>query len=64
MGRIGPTRGLLKFGPEQGSPFMCLEEVLIVIIIQLNNIQKDELLACKDMVNISLETLESLHMSS
>lgn len=47
---------------------MCLEEVLIVIIIQLNNIQKDELLACKNMVIISmktlLETLESLYMSS
>lgn len=64
MARIGPKCGLLKFGPEHGSPFMCLEAVLIVIIIQLSNIQKDELLACKDMAIISLETLECLHMSS
>lgn len=35
-------------GPEQGPLFLCLEEILIVIVIQLNVTQNDELLACKD----------------
>lgn len=46
---------------------MCLEEVLIVIIIQFNTFQRDRLLASKDRVislKTMLESLESLHMSS
>lgn len=54
-------------GPGQGSLFMCLEEVLIVIIIQFNTFRRDRLVASKDRVislKTMLESLESLHMSS
>lgn len=44
-------------GPEQGPLFLCLEEILIVIVIQLNVTQNDELLACKDTVIIFYENL-------